>query len=489
MTKRYNYLAFFSLILLSFSSLAQPMDQLANYLGTGDNPRLQLVLSDQNGPGWGSYTIDYQGIGNIPDSSNPSNNWSPWNVMDTAGHYYGTIDLKSTINANGTVTTEWGDYKGGDYGYLQGVHFNFNNNIHAWQLTADGIVINDPNAPPAPPAPGQLGPFPNTPLATPAVYKGTNQPIKFSVNGASIVNDKGQPIILKGMVRPSLEWNNQGQYLTEDDFKNMHAWGANAVRLDLYQGNWFASGPATQIGSYKQIINAIVYYATQNDMAVILDLHWTVNGSQSPMANQDSLKFWQQVATDYKDFGTVIFELYNEPYGIDQNTWLNGNNEYVGYQQLYNTVRATGAQNICIVNGLDYAYDLSFVNDNFKVNGTNIVYGSHPYDEKGMVNINGVKVFQPNYAGILGKYPLIFTEFGVNQSNYFPNGYQAIYNNIINYADQNHINYTGFAWWVNNPGDPNTFPDLIKDWNGTPLNGGVMVHDDMQASPGSNLGM
>src|SRR4051794_8731410 len=100
-------------------------------------------------------------------------------------------------------------------------------------------------------------------------------------------------------------------------------------------------------------------------MAVILDLHWTQYGSQSPMANKDSIRFWQEVATQYKDFGTVIFELYNEPYGIDTNTWLYGSVDYAGYQELYNAVRKTGANNLIICGGLDYAYDLSFVNPNF----------------------------------------------------------------------------------------------------------------------------
>lgn len=28
------------------------------------------------------------------------------------------------------------------------------------------------------------------------------------------------------------------------------------------------------------------------------------------------------------------------------------------------------------------------------------------------------------YKGIIGNYPLIFTEFGVNEDGYFPNGYR-----------------------------------------------------------------
>lgn len=458
------------------ATFAASAQQLANYIGTGSNPNIHLELS-ANGPNWAPYNINYKSVGNVPWSTDSKNQWSSWNAKDENGNYYGTI----TLNSDGNTVT-WSNYTSGSDGYyLDGVNFSYNSKAKYYQLTVQSIHQGGNGGG------GATDPFPDTPLATPAVYPNTTESVVLSVSGDHIVNNEGKTIILKGVVRPSLEWNEQGQYLSAQDIKNMRTWGANVVRLDLNQNYWLASAPATTQGSYKQIINAIVYNAVQNDMAVILDLHWTTNGSQSPMANQDSITFWTQVAADYKDFGTVIFELFNEPESIDQDTWLNGNSQYAGYQSLYNAVRATGAQNICIVNGLDYGYDLSFVNDNFRVAGTNIVYGSHPYNAKGSANYGGQGgSFDNNFKGIMGKYPLIFTEFGVNQSSYFPTGYQTVYNTDISYADQHGISYTGFAWWVDSA-NPDTFPDIIADWNGTPLNGGVMIHDDVVANPGTAL--
>lgn len=446
--------------------------QLTNYMGTGSNPRLHLELSEKNGPGWKSFTIDYQGIGTIPSSSNPAIDYSPWNIKDEDGNYYGTI----TLHSNGVVAT-WSDYsRGANNFYLEGVHFSYNEKIKSYQLTVDTIHAGDSS-----------GPFPEALSAVPAVHPNTGKKIVFTTKDANIVDEQGHQIILKGVVRPSLEWNKQGQNLSVADIQKMHQWGANTIRLDLNQNYWFQSGPVTQKGSYKQIINAIVYYAIQNHMAIILDLHWTENGHQSSMANQESLRFWKEVAADYKEFGTVIFELFNEPVSIDKTVWLNGDKKYAGYQQLYNTVRATGAENIVIINGLDYGYDLSFVNDSFQINGYNIVYGSHPYNEKGNINYNGMGgSFENNFQGIKGKYPLIFTEFGVNEARYFPSGYQAVYQRILEYSNAAQVSYTAFAWWVDES-NPNLFPDVIKDWNGTPMNGGVAIHDDLQAKPGSEL--
>lgn len=457
-----------ALISLSNSSWAASGAQLANYLGTGDNPRLFLNLS-ANAQKWNAFAIDYQQLGGIPCGTDSLNGWSAWDVKDKSGNYYGTINL----TCSGYTATFVNYSAGTSPNYLTGVNFTYNAQANAYQLTANQIHTGDSD--------GGIGPFPNTPLATPAM-DATQTPITFSTQGPHIVNNKGQTVTLKGVVRPSLEWNPQGQFLSKTDIQNMKKWGANAIRLDLNQNYWFASGPVTQQGSYKQIINAIVYYATQNKMAVILDLHWTTNGGQSAMANQDSIKFWKEVATDYQSFGTVIFELFNEPVNISTHTWLKGDGNYAGYQQLYDAVRNTGAKNLCIVNGLDFGYDLSFVNPNdpngVSVKGYNIVYGAHPY--------NGKSNFADNFKGIIGLYPLIFTEFGVNDSDYFPNGYPTVYNNILNYAKQHGISYTAFAWWVDTQ-NPNTFPDVIADWSGTPINGGVMIHDDMVRDPGTPI--
>lgn len=349
------------------------------------------------------------------------------------------------------------------------------------------------------------GPFPDAALATPMTYS-DGTPVILSVKENKIVNNKGQTIVLKGVVRPSLEWNPQGQYLSPSDINNMAKWGANVIRLDLNQNYWLASDSAMTQGSYKQIIDAIVYYATQNNMAVILDLHWTTNGQQSPMANQQSIQFWQQVATAYKGFGTVIFELFNEPY-LDltgyyslpqaENIWLNGSTDsykYVGYQQLYNTIRATGASNICIVNGLHYGFDLSFVGNGddllhispYQNEPLNLIYGSHPYN----TNIS-VSVLSNNVQKIIASYPIIFTEFGDNQEADYSNGtYQIPYQQVLEFVNQQNasgnvnVNYTGFAWWVGQE----WFPTLLNDWNGNANNyAGKLIFQDMQSNPATPL--
>ena len=142
-------------------------------------------------------------------------------------------------------------------------------------------------------------------------------------------------------------------------------------------------------------------------MAVIIDLHSSDKGDLSAqcggqlMADSNSVTFWHQVATKYKNDPLVLFELYNEPHDIPWNIWVNGGNTGAGFttpgmQTLYNTVRATGANNTVIIGGLGYAYDLSNVTANAII-GFNIMYASHPYEYNGkpvrFSNFQDVDVF------------------------------------------------------------------------------------------------
>lgn len=156
------------------------------------------------------------------DTANPSN-------------YYVTI----TLTSDGT-TVQWSNYTAGSGGYyLDGINLSYNSGISAYQLAVN--TIYNPGGGGG--GGGGAGPFPDTPPATPAVYSGTSEPIILQVVGDQIVDNHGHPVLLKGIVRPSLEWNATGQYLSTQDLSNIANWDSggsvaksNVIRLDLYQG-------------------------------------------------------------------------------------------------------------------------------------------------------------------------------------------------------------------------------------------------------------
>ncbi|OGT64254.1 MAG: hypothetical protein A3J38_07305 [Gammaproteobacteria bacterium RIFCSPHIGHO2_12_FULL_45_9] len=487
---------------VSFPLWADNSLALCNFLGGG----LKITLSS-NATETKPYTLaEGEGcpavgaalsavVGTIPCSmTDATKNWSTWDVTDSKGHYYGTFVLSLSDQCK---TVELTKYTGGDGYYLVDIKF---------PDTTCGTNTAAPECSAAPNYRGisvrqifrsDLGPFQDAPLAQPAVYPGTTRKIMLSVQGNRIMNDRGQTVILKGVARPSLEWNSQGQYFSIADIQNMKKWGANAIRISLKQQRWFESDSITTIGSYKQIIDAIIYYAIKEGMAVILDLHWTTADSQTPMANRDSIRFWTEVASQYKDFGTVLFELFNEPCcTIDNqlNVWLKGDAQYAGFQELYDAVRTTGAQNICLVSGRRYGFDLSFITQTDKtyaVQGTNIAYDVHPYslsmpsDQRTAEQL--IAATEKSLDGILGTYPVIMTEFGDNNKSDYPTGYLPFYRELLDFINQHQIGYTAWAWWVQ--ADNPAFPTMVSDWNGTPMNGGILIQQDMSTDhPPTPLG-
>lgn len=92
-------------------------------------------------------------------------------------------------------------------------------------------------------------------------------------------------------------------------------------------------------------------------------------------------------------------------------------------QALLNTVRATGANNIVVIGGLDYAYDLTNVNSYPMTNtGNGIVYSTHIYPFKGSnpwKTTDGDAKITPASA----THPILIGEFGQGNAitGYTPN--------------------------------------------------------------------
>ena len=444
-----------------------------------------MLTSDFNDPNWA-----YMGYNAYLNNGTGGKKYLGWFGFNVCGK------TNPKINTDGFI---WGasfNPKGGDPAYVaNNISMQYHNESGNMWYTVDGTVTKK----------GGSSPFPNTPQATPAVFPDTDNKIILNVSGNNIMDNKGNIVTIKGFCLPGLEWRKDGVHLSPQDIANIKKWKTNVVRISLNQTFWTDSEPATKLGSYKQIIDAIIAESIKNNMAVILDLHWTDEGAaingQTPMADAKSLVFWKEVATTYKNFGTVMFELYNEPFQISHNVWLNGGvytgpdsrfigKTYTGYTQLLKAVRDTGAKNICIVNGLDWGYDLSFVGSNngkYLIKDNNIVYGSHPYSYKGLNNTHkgvNMPLFAENFSGILNNHPIIFTEWGGDSDNLWLD--HEMYSAYLQYMNTNNINYCGWAWYVD-PSKPG-FPCLISDWAGTPLNGGVEVSRDMQNKPGTVIG-
>ena len=328
----------------------------------------------------------------------------------------------------------------------------------------------------------------------------------YTVQGNAIIGANGKRYLFHGIGRDSLEYScwGDGHFDAQElaymgSGTNKYAvtyWGANTVRLPLSEGIWLngQSSQSCASAQYQALVKQTVDTLTALHLNVILDLQWSDAGGQASQAggpwaapDADSVTFWRQVASIYKSYPNVLFELFNEPHPTTWTCWLspctvtdtnysqdcNCNKTVtfasVGMQALVDAVRNTGATNLALVAGMDWGFDLSQI-AKFPIKGANVVYDTHPYPyaEK-----------QPNtwdaaFGTISATYPVISAESGQYDCG------TSFMSQLLAYFDAHHISWVAWAWVVQ--GSQCGYPLLIQDYRGTPVPGmGQLIYRHLRS--------
>jgi hypothetical protein len=322
-----------------------------------------------------------------------------------------------------------------------------------------------------------------------------NMPLPLKVEGTRILNSKDEPVLLRGVNVPSLEWTNdpEGSIL-----KSINAairdWHANIIRLPLSQDRWFGKTPEQGDGgaAYRALVAGVVDTCATQGCYIILDLHWSDCGEwgknigQHSLPDTNSVTFWTDCATKFKNHPAVLFDLYNEPRDVSWDAWLNGgpvvergnawrkmpekHYDGIGLQTLLNVVRATGAKNVVVAGPLDWAYDFSGVLAGiqlFDTEGNGVIYANHVYNNKG----DTAPVWIAKMEKAAAVLPVIVTEFGGSGGPHRRMGRGGRWATNTNddwllhvmQALQDH-HWAWTAWCFH----PYAGPPMLSDWNFTP---------------------
>jgi YVTN family beta-propeller protein len=264
----------------------------------------------------------------------------------------------------------------------------------------------------------------------------------------------------------------------------MKTWHISAVRVPLNEGCWLDTNgsPAAFSGAaYRDYIVNYTMLLQANGIRPILDLHWnnastSAADNQQPMADQDhSPAFWTSVASIFKNDPAVIFDLYNEPWGITWACWDHGcfqtatetvNHwntgwQTAGMQELVNVTRAAGARNqLLLLGGLNWANDLSDFLSYLPIDPAgpgHLAASIHLYDGE---NCDTVTCWDTTIQPILtAGIPVIVGELGETDCN------ANFIRSFFSWADPLGIPFLGWAWTTfANCGNPT----LIANYSGTP---------------------
>jgi aryl-phospho-beta-D-glucosidase BglC (GH1 family) len=309
------------------------------------------------------------------------------------------------------------------------------------------------------------------------------EPIGVSVQGTQFYS-QGRPITLVGVNRSSLEYLCTGDgHLTLADFQAMRQWGANVVRIPTSSEFWANAGGACP--GYHETVQRVVANARAAHLFVTLDLQWsapfdlpadrTRGGVQCPMPDTGKdAAMWRDVAKLYRNDTGVLFDLYGEPYDISWSTWLNGGTisegcyviggptltketgryRAIGMRALVKLIRAYAPNNVIIVSGITWGYDLSGISSGFALPDKNIVYSTHPFDHSNKQPSDWYRAFGQTSA----RHPVIAGEFGSYDCG-------TRYNDLaINYFLKHHISWLAWSWQQGSCSGPS----LLADWSGAP---------------------
>ena len=316
-------------------------------------------------------------------------------------------------------------------------------------------------------------------------------PMSLHTKGKTVLDASGKRVWLYGVNIASLEWSTTGENIEESVNRAINDWKVNLIRLPLAQNCWFGKMTNQTDGgaAYRALVDKLVATCAAGRVYINLDLHWSDAGQwvneggksgQHSMPDKHSVLFWQDLATRYKNQPNVIFDLYNEPRDVSFALWRDGGTvterpdrkkksgaakvvyEAPGLQQLYDTVRATGATNVVAVAGLDWGYDLSGVLRGYRIKGFNLIYETHPYPEK--------KDWDVSFGETSWKYPVYMGEWGFPVRN--TNGL-AYAGSLMKYAQKHKLHWT--AWDLHT----NAGPTLIKNWDYEPTVYGQFVKEQL----------
>lgn len=300
-------------------------------------------------------------------------------------------------------------------------------------------------------------------------------------DGRWFVNEDGKKVLLRGVNIPGMEWDSSGDHMLEAVGVAIDVWKCNILRIPLSQDRWFGYAPEQQDAGlfYRKTVEDIIEKAEAKMCYIWLDLHWNnLNHwgkyiGQHRMPDRASLLFWRDIAAIYKNHPAILFGLYNEPHGIDWDVWRDGGEltestddgdityTAVGFQRLANEIREMGADNILIIAGLDWGFDLRGILDGYALEGSNIAYDTHPYPWKDTD-------WDGRWGNVAEVYPLFVGEWGGGEDD------STYFETLTNYMEEHLHSWAGWCF------HPAAGPQMLQDWQYNPTYFGQVVIDELQ---------
>ena len=265
-------------------------------------------------------------------------------------------------------------------------------------------------------------------------------------------------------------------------------WKSNAIRLQVSQNGMDPTSPVFTPAEHSQYMTdtlAKVTQARNKGLIVIVSMQDQSYGcgKATPIPGQATIRAWQNLAPKLASNQYVMLEAFNEPDNaatpVGWNNWQNGgvamtptatdkwaSYTSVGHQAVINTIRATGATNVIIVDGAGKGESLNSVpilKD--PLAAYNIAYAAHPYYYQ-----TSTADWNARWGDLSASQAVIATEWNY-QGPDCAGPKETMAPAILAYLKSKNIGVFGHALDVVSAGGGPQ--DLMADWSWTPTKCGT----------------
>lgn len=139
---------------------------------------------------------------------------------------------------------------------------------------------------------------------------------KLSVKNGQLVNEKGEPCMLRGISTHNL--NTFPEYATKENMQFMtDNWGMEIFRLAMYTAEaddckGYSDGSEAHREELEALIGSCIEAAAELGIYVMVD--WHILFDADPNTNKEwAIRFFHRITKKYGAYGNIIYEICNEP--------------------------------------------------------------------------------------------------------------------------------------------------------------------------------
>ncbi len=213
---------------------------------------------------------------------------------------------------------------------------------------------------------------------------------KLKLSGINLVSECGNNVQLRGMSTHGPQW--YGNCITTGGLDMLaNTWGADIYRLALYvEEGGYVNNPA----GWKTWVDTWVTECGNRGIYCLIDWH-ILNPGDPNIDIVAARDFWQYIATQHGSKKHVLYEICNEPNGVNWTTVKTYADDIIP------KIRAIDPNTIIIVGTPNWSQDVDIASTN-KLSYTNVMYTLHFYsgshaqplrDKANTAMANGAPIF------------------------------------------------------------------------------------------------